>query len=63
MNKTVLSLDANGQYVLSRSVDNKLYSLKIPSNLTVEILYSYYCMNDEDFKRLCNFARQPNLDK
>ena len=60
MNKTVLSLTNKGTYVLCRSVDNRLYNLVVPADLTVEILYSYYKMSDDDFAKLCKFT---NINK
>jgi len=53
-----LTRNTNGKLYLSASIDNRLHSLKIPETLTADILYSYYIMTDEDFKKLCQFQKR-----
>ena len=58
MHKTILSQTNTGDYVLSRSIDNKLWNVPIDKSLSVDILYSYYKMNDEQFKQLCKLNKK-----
>jgi len=58
MSARYLSRHTDGKLYLSSSIDNKLCKLHIPDDLTADILYSYYVMSDEDFKKLCKFQNR-----
>jgi len=60
MSNKHLSRNTKGELRLSASIDNRLYSLNIPETTTADKLYTYYEMNDEEFKKLCKFQNKYN---
>jgi len=49
-----------GTYYIVGNIDNKVYRITIPDTVETKIIYSYFMMNDEEFKTLAKYDKKFN---